>query len=466
MRQDVRSERSGPRAALAAGLLATLAWVALVAPAAAREAPGWVPAWTAAPVAAYPAGYTVGQPGPELEGPPGLVAPRLTAAFPDDQASDQTLRMIVRPGIGGRTWRVRLSNQFGTGPVTFGRATVAVRQSGATLVPGTSRPLTFSGRRSVTVARGATVASDPVGIRLREPQLRDLAVSLNVAGASGPMTWHGASFTTSYLTDQGAGDRTADPGEEAFPHPTTSWFFLAGLEVRRRDVATVVALGDSITDGYFSTINGHDRWPDVLRRRLELRGEPALSVINQGITGNMVTRVGRLPGGCTVCDGPPLLDRLERDVLRQPGVRAVILMEGINDLGSGGATAAQVIAGLREVAERVRARGIRIVGATLTPAGGTEFDQYGTPETDARRQEVNAFIRANGGVFDAMVDFAAATEDPADRSRLLPVFDTNTSVGGPGDHLHPNRAGLAAMARAVDVDELRRFARRAAATAR
>jgi lysophospholipase L1-like esterase len=278
------------------------------------------------------------------------------------------------------------------------------------------------------------------------------------------MTWHAASFTTSYVTDPGAGDHTGDTTDEAFPHSTTSWFFLTGLEVQREDAGTVVALGDSITDGFFSTINGNDRWPDVLQRRLLAEDDDGsgdgdgdvVSVVNQGIAGNMVTRVGRLAGGCTPCDGPPAIDRLDEDVLSQPGLRAVVLLEGINDIGGGGATAEEVIAGMEEIVDRVHDQGIPVIGATLTPSGGAEegLANYGTAETDAQRRAVNDFIRTSGR-FDAVVDFAAATEDPADPSRLLPAYDTNTSVGGPGDHLHPNRAGFLAMGYAFDLEELR-----------
>ena len=447
------------------GLLAAAAPGQAAAQGAQRQNSSWVAAWTAAPVATYPAGYTLAQPGPILEGPPNNLAPHLTAAFPDDQAQDQTLRMIVRPSIGGRTWRLRLTNVFGTRPVTFAHATVAVRRVAATLERGTLRRLTFSGRRSVTVPAGQMLRSDPVRLRLPNANTRDVAISLHVRGASGPMTWHGAGLTTSYISDRGTGDQTADLGENAFPHATTSWFFLAGVDVRRRDAATVIALGDSITDGYFATLNGHDRWADLLQRRLLRRvsrgdNQPRwLAVVNQAITGNMITRVGRLPGGCTVCDGPAAIDRLDRDVLGQPGVRTVIWLEGINDIGGGGATAEQVIAGMREVIRRVHARGLEIIGATLTPSGGTEFlPNYGTADTDARRRAVNEFIRTSGE-FDGVADFAAATEDPANRSRLRPAYDTNTTEGGPGDHLHPNRAGFLAMSGAINVAQLERFAR-------
>ena len=429
----------------------------------------WVAAWTTSPQGVYPVGYAVGQPGPLGEVAPGIEQPLLEYAFPDEQAHDQTLRMVVHPSIGGDAWRVRLSNRFGTQPVTFGRATAALQQSGATVVPGTDQQLTFGGQRSVTLQPGEEVRSDPVDIEIadEDAQRSDLAVSLHVRGASGPMTWHAASFTTSYVTDPGAGDHTRDATDEAFPHSTTSWFFLTGLEVQREDAGTVAALGDSITDGFFSTINGNDRWPDVLQRRLLTEDDgdgDVVSVVNQGIAGNMVTRVGRPPGGCTPCDGPPAIDRLDEDVLSQPGLRAVVLLEGINDLGAGGATAEEVIAGMEEIVDRVHDQGIPIIGATLTPSGGAEENlaNYGTAETDAQRRAVNDFIRTSGQ-FDAVVDFAAATGDPADPSRLLPAYDTNTSVGGPGDHLHPNRAGFLAMGSAFDLEELERLVDSAAA---
>jgi lysophospholipase L1-like esterase len=446
-------------AAIAAVLVG---WLAVAAPSEAK----WVASWTTGAQGAYPAGYPVGQPGDPGPLGPNATGPLLTHAFPQNVASRQTLRQIIHPSLGGRTWRLRLTNVFGTGPVRFGRVRVAVQDSGATVVRGSSRTLTFSRRGSVTVPAGEETVSDPVRLRLPARTNRNLAVSMSVDGTTGPMTWHAASFTTSYVTDPGAGDHTADTGDAAFPHSTTSWFFLAGLDVKRRDAATVVAFGDSITDGFFSTINGDDRWPDVLQRRLiarERRGKTKLSVVNQGIAGNMVTGIGRLPGGCTPCDGPGALERLDRELLSQPGVRVAILLEGINDIGGGGATAEQVIAGMRELVERAHARGIKVVGATITPSGGTDapgLENYGTAETDARRRAVNEFIRTSG-VFDGVADFSAATEDPANPGHLRPAYDTNSSVGGAGDHLHPNRAGFLAMARSIDVRELERLARTA-----
>jgi lysophospholipase L1-like esterase len=438
---------------------------ALSAASASQAHSRWVDAWTTGEQAAYPAGYEVAQPG--IPGPvgPNTTGPLLTFAFPQNVAHNQTLRMIIHPSIGGRVWRLRLTNVFGTSAVTFADVKVAIQASGATIVSGTSRTLTFSGQPSVTVAAGKDVLSDPVRFKLPTRPTRNLAVSVYVSGTTGPMTWHAASFTTSYVSNPGTGDHTQDQYDDAFPNSTTSWFFLAGLQVQRRDAATVIAFGDSITDGFFSTINGNDRWPDQLQRLLVERESHRglqLSVVNEGIAGNMITRIGRLPGGCTPCDGPPALDRLDRDIFSQPNVRAVVFLEGINDLGGGGATADQVIAGLKEVVARVHAHDIKIVCATITPSGGASggLENYGTPETNARRVAVNQFIRTSG-TCDGVAEFSVATEDPANPGHLLPAYDLNSSVGGPGDHLHPDRAGFIAMAHAVDVSQLEQFARAA-----
>ncbi|WP_226344282.1 GDSL-type esterase/lipase family protein [Agilicoccus flavus] len=414
----------------------------------------WVAAWATAPQGVYPVGYAVGQPG-------ATDAKGLTRipALPGDQARDQTLRMIVRPTLDGDEWRLRLSNAFGTRPVTFDAVSLADQHSGSSIDPRTRTQVTFGGRRSVTVAPGEVVASDPVSFRVRGRGDDHVAVSLSVKGASGPMTWHATSFATSYVSEPGSGDRTREASGASFGASTTSWFYVAGLDVRSRHAGTVVALGDSITDGFFSSVNGDDRWPDQLERRLRARGGPTLSVVNQGIGGNMVTDVGRPPGECTPCDGPPLFDRLDRDVISQPGVRAVILLEGINDLGGGNATAESVIAGMKRTVNTLHAHGLPVVGATITPSGGAEGG-YGTAATDAKRRAVNDFIR-HSGTFDDVADFAKAVEDPRDPSRLKPEFATNSSTGGPGDKLHPGRAGFIEMANAVDLDELTHLVRKA-----
>ncbi len=451
--------------ALAGGLLVVpvLCTTAIPAPAVEQAAPApthtstqtprdtWVAAWATAPQGVYPVGWAVGQPG-------STDAKGLTRIpeLPNDEARDQTLRMIVRPTLDGDVWRLRLSNAFGTKPVTFGAVSLAEQDSGSSIKADTRTRATFGGDQRVTLAPGEVRASDPISFRVRGGGDDHVAVSLSIEGRSGPMTWHAASFATSYVAARDSGDRTRETSGASFTGSTTSWFYVAGLDVRSRGAGTVVALGDSITDGWFSTLNGDDRWPDQLERRLRARGGPTLSVVNQGIGGNMVTDIGRPAGGCTPCDGPPLLDRLQRDVISQPGVRAVILLEGINDLGGGDASAESVIAGMKRAVNRLHAHGIPVIGATITPSGGAD-DGYGTAATDAKRRAVNHFIRTSG-TFDDVADFAAAVEDPKDRSRLKPEYATNSTTGGPGDKLHPGRAGFTAMANAVDLDELTHLA--------
>lgn len=442
------------RAAVLAACLGVLLVPTATTPATyASRAEKFVATWSTSPQGPYPVGFSVGQPGPIGPAGPGNTAPLLVFAFPDNQAHDQTLREIVHLSLGGNVFRFRLSNVFGSNPVTFGDVRVGVQALGARIVPGTNRQLTFGGRNFVTVPAGQEVFSDPLHMKFSDSEARDrnLAISLFVRGASGPMTWHAAAFTTSFISNPRAGDRTADISESDFPNSTTSWFFMDGVEVQREHTSVVVAFGDSITDGFFSTLNEDDRWPDDLARRLQAReGDSAFSVINEAIGGNTVTRLPRVGGGCTPCDGPPAVDRLDRDVLDQAGVRFVVWLEGINDLGGSNATADQVIAGMRDVIQRVHARGIKIIGATLTPSEGTAFGLYGTPETDAKRRQINDFIR-HGGAFDAVVDFDAVTDDPNNPGHFLPQFDTESTVGGPGDHLHPNRAGFQAMAGAFDL---------------
>jgi lysophospholipase L1-like esterase len=349
--------------------------------------------------------------------------------------------------------------------VIIGRASVGLQESGANLMPRTNRRLTFGGKSSVTLPVGKEVFSDPVHLDVDGGGARRaLAVSLYVKGASGPMTFHAAAFTTSYLSEPGAGDHTAEAGDTSYPFSTTSWFFVDGLEVRApASTEAIVAFGDSITDGFFSTLNEDDRWPDALQRRLRAKYGERFAVINEAIGGNMVTRAQRPPPGCTDCDGVPALDRLDRDVLSQAGVSWVVWLEGINDIGGARATAAQVISGMTEIIQRVHDRGLCIIGATLTPSTGTAFNDYGTAVTDAERRKVNDFIRTSP-LWDGFVDFDAATRDPNNTGYLLPIYNNNSTVGGAGydnvanqvvggigDFLHPNRAGFISMAHAFDL---------------
>ena len=297
---------------------------------------------------------------------------------PKSVVRDETIRAILTPTFGGTTARVRLSNRFGTVPVTFAQATVARRASGPALVPDTTAPLTFAGDRSVTVAPGQDVLSDPVDFAVQA--FEPLAVSLYVAGDVGKPTEHDVARQTSYLTPEGTGDHTADVDGDAFTQRTTSRPFVSGVEVLAPlSDGAVAALGDSITDGYQAvpagapeTLEGIDadgRWPDDLARRLAAAGRP-LSVLNLGIAGNRVLQDSAV-GGQPDVQGAAVIRRLDADLLTQSGVTTVILLEGINDLlMSPNATVEQLTGGYRDVIDRLHARGLRVLQGTLTPAGG------------------------------------------------------------------------------------------------
>ena len=262
------------------------------------------------------------------------------------------------------------------------------------------------------------------------------------------MTWHAKALQTSYLSRPRSGARSGDEDDAAFPYTTTSWYFLDAVDVAApTDTVVVCAFGDSITDGTLSTLNGDDRWPDVLSRRLHAAYGNRVSVVNAGIGGNRILTPESYPPPQPFPGGPSALQRLERDVLGLSGISAVVLLEGINDISSGSAADA-IIAGMKELVSRVKAKGIKIVGATITPSL-TANGNSGTPDANARRQAVNAFIRT-GGLFDAIADFDAATVDPA-TGALREEFVPNSTIGGAGDRLHPNRAGYQAMGSAIDL---------------
>jgi len=354
---------------------------------------------------------------------------------------DQSLRLVVNPTYGGTRVRVRLSNRFGTQPVTFTAATIERRATGADFVPGTARRLRFARQRSVTIAAGGETVSDQA--RLEFPAFQDLVVSLHVAGGSGPATEHVTALQTSYLSPSGGGDHTRDATGGAFTKTLATWPFLTDVEVRAaRRLGALVALGDSITDGLMSPADQNRRYPDILARRLAAADVP-LAVQIEAISGNQVLRDGPLPSF-----GPKLLDRLDRDALDQAGASAVLLMEGTNDIGvPPPPTAAQVVAGLQTVIDRLREAGLRVILGTIPPCRNFALALHGTPEAIAARNLINDWIRSSGAA-DGVVDFHAALRDPADPDRLHPAFDS-------GDHLHPNAAGYAAMADAIDLDLMR-----------
>jgi lysophospholipase L1-like esterase len=385
----------------------------------------------------------------------GLQTPSATTTV---TFSNQTLRQIVRTSIGGDQVRVRLTNALGTAPLLIGATHIALRApcavtpngpypappigscttvEGSAIVPDSDRQLLFGGVPSIIIPAGGMVLSDAVNLDV--PDLGDLAISIYLPGTVGPptdpsispITRHGSSFQTNYVSP--AGDYT---GVVSLPLPTTtlvtSWYFLSGVEVKAvKETMAIVTLGDSITDGTRSTVNTNNRWPNHLARRImALQGNHQMGVLDVGISGNRI-----LSGGAT---NPVAASRLERDVLTQPGVNYVIVLEGINDSSNTVFQADSIIAGLNQIVERAHERGLIIYGATLTPAG-----QVGLTIREQNRQAVNEWIRTSGA-FDAVIDFDEVTLDPSNPTFFLPAYDS-------GDHLHPNDVGYEAMGNAIDL---------------
>jgi lysophospholipase L1-like esterase len=353
--------------------------------------------------------------------------------------ANQTVRHITHVSTAGNRLRVRLSNAYGKGPLNIGAAHVALQSSAASIVSGSDRALTFNGSRSITIPAGALVLSDPVDFDV--PAFADLAVSVYFPGTTGPITWHQLGVQTAYISTPG--DFTA---AAALPvaSSATSRFVLADVEVAAaKGIGAVVTLGDSITDGYCSTVDANHRWPDYLSLRLNAKdAKNGMAVLNQGISGNRLLHDNF---------GPDALARYDRDALTQAGVTHIIVLEGINDIGIPGAfalpaeevSAEEIIGGLQQLIERAHERRLMIFGGTLTPFEGTTFAGYYTPAGELKRQAVNAWIRTKAG-FDAVIDFDQAVRDPGHPTRLLPAYDC-------GDHLHPNDNGYKAMADSINL---------------
>jgi lysophospholipase L1-like esterase len=391
----------------------------------------WVTGWEAAP---HGSQGVYQFPPPELAGTPG---------FPDG-FRDQSLRQVITPHAKGLKVRVVLSNVFGTGPVTIADATVARRTNGPAVASSTLTPLRFDGRRSATIRAGEQVRSDPAEIRVRP--FKDVAVSLAFDPQTGPPTYHYNGLQTSYVSPLGTGDQARSADGAAYTMTTPMRFFITDLQVRARAPAkTVVAVGDSITDGgnYApDTADKSARWPDFLQRRL-LGAGSSLSLANAGISANQAVSDA---GPTLFAGGPSLEHRFDRDVLSQPHLRGAILLEGINDIGLSSTPAGEIIAGYERIAKRAHAAGVPIVIGTLTPMSGAFFD---SPAVQQTRQTVNDWIRTQR-VFDRVIDFAPAIQDPAEPTRILPQYDS-------GDHLHPNAAGLRAMSDAIPLGTVRRL---------
>jgi lysophospholipase L1-like esterase len=423
-------------------ILSTVALVTALS-LAARGPQKWITVWTSSVQGPYPVGNASAQ-------------PDLHFAFPapSDGARDQTFRLIVQPDLWGSRMRLRLSNAFGSRPITFDGVFAGLHMSGGAIVAGTNRSVRFAGKANVTIPPGESVWSDPVALSFgANPAGRKLAVSFHVVGESGPMTWHAKALTTSYLTAPAAGSKGQIEDESAFPFTTTSWYFLDAVDMMApANTQLIVALGDSITDGTASTLNGDDRWPNALSRRMHAAYGGRVAVVNAGIGGNQVAGPVEYSAQHPFAGGPSAGQRLERDVLSLSGVTEVIWLEGINDFSTkANASVEKVQAAMRDVTARLRARipGVRLIGATVVSALGSTNAAHGSAVEDQKRRALNEFIRTSG-VFDGVVDFDAATVDPVSGG-LRAEFVPDSTTGGPGDELHPNRAGYLAMAAAIDL---------------
>lgn len=349
---------------------------------------------------------------------------------------DTTYRNIVHISLGGSAVRVQLTNEFGTEPLKVGAAHVAISAGGGTIQAGSDHPLTFNGRPFVEIPAGAFVLSDPVN--LQAAPLSDLAVSVYLPQQNiRNLTCHSFGDATNYILK---GDATAAATADN-SSPIYSWCLVKGVDVSAsNNAAAIVTFGDSITDGAASLRDANHRWPDVLAARLQADKKTAnLGVLNQGIGGNRVLHDGY---------GPSALARFDRDVIAQSGVKYLIILEGINDIGrlknphelGDNITADDLIFGLSQLVTRAHQHGIKVFGATLTPylpAG------YSSPQGEQVRQAYNNWIRTSG-VLDGVIDFDKATQDPAHPGTFLPDYDS-------GDHLHPKDAGYKAMGDAIDL---------------
>jgi lysophospholipase L1-like esterase len=355
----------------------------------------------------------------------------------DTKIENATVRLIARATLPGDSVRFRFDNMYGTAPVTFSRVTVAPRVRGAAVAP-LLKPVTFGGKSSVTIPPRGSVQSDAVALQVDAQQ--DLAISLFVADANVQPSQHNNAVVTSYLTPSGGGDQTESVDGKPFTGTTTSTFWLKSMDVRTAGPArSLVAFGDSITDGTCTTLDAHDRWEDVVAQRLAVQTPVRLSVVNEGIGGNTLTNFTPPP------NSPPGVERLDRDVLSHAGVSHVVLFMGSNDIRRG-ASADTVIAGLKDVTARLRAKGIRVIGATIIPRHAVV---PGIPDTgwdDAKsaiRKRVNEWIRKDAG-FDAVLDFDSVLRSPENPDQLPPAYNC-------GDGVHPSPIGYFQMGKSVDL---------------
>jgi len=400
----------------------------------ARAQDHWVSSWAASPQSprfVIPRVLTTPPPGQTNPPPPPIFPPPPTI-------NNQTVRMIVHTSIGGRRLRVQFSNAFGTSALEVGAAHVALRDKESAIVPGSDHPLTFSGKPSFSIPPGAELLSDPVDFDV--PRLADLVISVFIPGEASTPTVHLTGLHPTYIAQQ-PGDLTGAPSI-ADPKPIQLWYWISAVDVEAHSKSgLIVAFGDSITDGATSTPDTNRSWPSQLAERLAANKATAdVAIVNEGISGNRLLNDGA---------GVSALARFDRDVLSQPGVKWLVVLEGINDIGLGARPGAQppdavaagdLIAAHKQIIERAHLHGIKVLGATLTPYVGAA---YATEQGEAVREAVNQWIRTSGA-YDGVIDFDAAVKDPANPKQIRSAYNIR-------DHLHPNDDGYKAMAAAVDL---------------
>ncbi|RKP53457.1 SGNH/GDSL hydrolase family protein [Pararobbsia silviterrae] len=429
LRVSVRAGRLGSAALLIGSLIGSACAATASDVGAARG--NWVNAW---------------------QGSPTTGATFDTKSCPSDVGlENQTIRNVVYLSAGGQRVRIKVSNAGGTAPLKVGEVTVAPTLASDASTSAAPRTVTFGGASAIVVPAGSEAISDPVALPVRA--LTSLAVNVFVPEKTGPATQHFLATATNYLAD---GNQSHDAAATAYAGHASCWMFVSGVDVDapRNVDGTVVFLGDSITDGYMSTADKNQRFPDFVARAMAKRRGPTFSVSNAGIAGNEL-----LTNRDLLMFGVPAATRAARDVWTQPHLKAVVLLEGINDIGDKSAKAPEIIGAMQQLIAQAHAAGVPIFGGTLVPFMGsnsTYKSDYGTPAGEAERLKVNEWIRTSHA-FDGVIDFDEATRDPADPSRMKAAYDS-------GDHLHPSDAGYEAMAREIDVDALMRAKAGAAKT--